>query len=148
MIDKHAFKSNLTCLTQIFNYFIPILFNHVPPIFLELYSILFGASTSTRITILDNKKYVLKHNLHARGEVSKKGCLCYFRVKISFGCLHNLTPACIFLSLFLTMTSLIKKLLYNASSIIFRIAESSILFELTSKFFGNLYIFSFLPYLL
>ena len=50
------------------------------------------------------------------------------------GCLST---ARIFLSLSLTMASMIKKQLYNASSTIFNIAEASILFELPSKFFGH-----------
>ena len=48
-----------------------------------------------------------------------------------------LSTAHIFLSSLLTMTSMIKKWLYNASYTIFGITKASILFELTSKFFGH-----------
>ena len=50
------------------------------------------------------------------------------------GCLSTY---CIVLSSSLMVTSMIKKRLYNASSIIFIIAEASIVFELPSRFFGN-----------
>ena len=88
---KHVFKRYLTCCTQLFNCFFPILFNHVPPIFFESESICSGAPTSLRLTIIDDVKDVLGHNLNAMGGICKKGRLWDFLIKFPFRCLKNLT---------------------------------------------------------
>ena len=49
MTVRHLFKSNLTWPTQLFNYFFPIIFYHVPPIFIDSESICFGATTLLRL---------------------------------------------------------------------------------------------------
>ena len=73
--------------------FFPVLFYHVPPIFLESYSICFGAPTSMSPTFLDDGKDVLSYNLHTMGGICKEGWLSDFLIKFSFGWLQNLTSA-------------------------------------------------------
>ena len=70
--------------------FSPYYFYHLPPIFLESYSIFFGASTFLSPTFFDNGKYVLSYKLHAMGGICKEGWLWNFLIKFSFGWLHNL----------------------------------------------------------
>ena len=88
---KHVFKRNLNCPTQLFNCFLPIIFYHVPPIFLESESICFGAPASLSPTLVDDGKYVLSYNLHAIGGICKKVWLWDFLIKFSFGCLQKFT---------------------------------------------------------
>ena len=91
MTVKHVFKRYLTCCTQLFNFFPPILFNHVPPIFCQLESICYGAPTSLSLTIIGDVKDVLGHNLNAIGDIRKKGRLWDLYIKFPFRCLKNLT---------------------------------------------------------
>ena len=88
---KHVFKKNLTCLTQLCNFF-SILFYHLPPICLESEIIYFGAPTFLSPNFVDYGKYVLRKNLHGMGGIYKEGCLWDFLIKFSFGCLQNFTP--------------------------------------------------------
>ena len=88
---KHMFEGNLTCLTQLFS-FPPIIFYHIPPIFLDLESICFGAPTSLIPTFIEDGKYVLSYNLHAVGGICKKWWLWDLLIKFSFGCFQNFTP--------------------------------------------------------
>ena len=85
MTVKHVFKGDLTYLTQLFNCFPPIIFNHVPQIFLDLDSICFGATISLSPTFVDEGKHVLINNLHAMGGIWNEGWLWDFLIKVSFG---------------------------------------------------------------
>ena len=82
---KHVFKRKLTRLTQFFNYVLPILFYHVPSIFIESDSICFGAPTLLSPTFVDYGKYVLSCNLHAMVGICKEGWLWDFLIKFYFG---------------------------------------------------------------
>ena len=73
-------------------FFLPIIFYHVPPIFLDSESICFGAPTLLSPTFVDDGKYVLSNKLHSMGRIYKKLLLWDFLIKFSFGCLQNLTP--------------------------------------------------------
>ena len=84
MIVKHVFKRKLTCLTQLFNCGFPIIFNCVPPIFLELESICFGASALLSPIFVDNGKYVLSYNLNMMGGICKEVWMWYLLIKFSF----------------------------------------------------------------
>ena len=92
MTVKHMFKGNLTFHTKLFNCFTPIIFYHVPPIFLDSESTWFGAPTSLSPTFVNDGKYVLSYKVHAMGQICKKWWLWDFLVKFSFGCIQNLTP--------------------------------------------------------
>ena len=81
---KHVFKRNLTCLNQLLNCFLPIIFYHVPPIFIESESICFGAPTLMSPIFSDNGKDVLINNLHAMGRICKELWTWDFLIKISF----------------------------------------------------------------
>ena len=72
--------------------FSPIIFYHVPPIFIESESIWYGASTSLSPNFYDNGKDVLSNNLHLMEGIYKEGWLWNFLIKFSFGWLQNLTP--------------------------------------------------------
>ena len=88
---KHVFKRNLTCLTQLFNYFFTIVFHYVPSIFIESESICFGASTSLSPTFIEVGKYVISYNLHDMGGICKEVWLWYLLINFCFGWLQNLT---------------------------------------------------------
>ena len=72
-------------------FFSPILFNYVPPIFFESDSICSVAPTSLSLTIIGDVKDVLGHNLNAIGDIRKKGRLWDLHIKFPFRCLKNLT---------------------------------------------------------
>ena len=84
MTYKHVLKGNLTCLTQLFNCFFPIIIYHVPPIFFESEGICFGALASQIPTFVDYGKYVLSYNLHEMVGIYQEGWLWYFLIKFSF----------------------------------------------------------------
>ena len=127
-------------------FFFPIIFYHLPPIFLDLESICFDAPTSLSSTFIDDGKYVLSNNLHMMGGICKKLWLWDFLINFSFGCLQKLTPV--------TYQSMLENSSHcaivvtddevnyenrsqRASSTIFNIAEASILFKLPLKLSGH-----------
>ena len=146
MIVKHVFKRNLTCLTQLLNFF--------PLFFFIIYPQYFSSRRSSALVhphlwalILLTMENMCLDKTFTRWEWStrKDGS----GISSSSFTLDDLRTwprepldgwfktAHILLSLLLTTTSMINKWLYNASSTILRIEEASIIFELTSKFFGN-----------
>ena len=84
MTVKHVFEKDLTCLTQLFNCFFPILFYRVPPIFLDSEGICFGAPALQIPTFVDDGEDVFCNYLHAMGGVRKEGWLGDFCMKLSF----------------------------------------------------------------
>ena len=71
MTVKHVFDRDLTCLTQLFNFF-PILFYHVPPIVFDPEGICFGAPASQIPTLVDDGEDVFCNYLHTMGGVRRK----------------------------------------------------------------------------
>ena len=143
---KHVFKRDLTCLNQLFNCFPPLLFivhtqyflsrvksDLLRPHHFDLLSLtLENICLSTTFTRWE--KAARKYSSGISPWSFTLGVVRTWPQAPVDGCLSTY---CIVLSSSLTVTSMIKKLLYNASSTIFRIAEASIVFELTSKFFGH-----------
>ena len=89
---KHVFEGDLTCLTQLFNFYFPILFYHVPPISLDSDNICFGAPKSLSASFIDDWEDVLSNNRHTMGGICKEGWLWGFLIKFSFRYLQNLNP--------------------------------------------------------
>ena len=84
MTVEHVFKRDLTCLIQLFNCFLPILFYHVPPIFFDLEGICFGAPASQIPNFVDDGEDLFCNYLHAMGGVRKEGWLGDIFMKLSF----------------------------------------------------------------
>ena len=88
---EHVFDRDLTCPTQIFNFFFPIIFYHVPPIFFDPDGICFGTLASQIPTFVDDAEDVFCKYLHTMGGVRKEGWLGGLCMKLSFQRLNNLT---------------------------------------------------------
>ena len=84
MTVEHVFDRDLTCLTQLFNCFFPILLYHLPPILFEPEVIYFGAPASQITTFFDDGEDVFYNNLHAMGGICKEGWLGDIFMKLSF----------------------------------------------------------------
>ena len=145
IIVKHVFKRNPSWITQPFNYF-PLLFFIMYP----QYLLIRRASPLVQphwwallLFIMENiclATTFTQWETSARKDrfiiYSSSFTLDDFRTWPREPLDECLNTTLMMPSLSLMMTSMIKKILYNALSNIFIIAEASIIFELLSKFFG------------
>ena len=85
------FKGNLTFHTKLFNCFTPIIFYHVPPIFLDKEGICFGAPSSHIPPFVEDGEDVFCNYLHVMGGIRKGVWLGDFCMKFSSQQIKKLT---------------------------------------------------------